>query len=180
MRSCDKVKGPVLTGCKVVTAGCAVLRGRLEARPQQEGLALLTQHYILCHCLSNLQCQLTSWHQGLVPHEPPTGSQVRWPHCTHLSKGKEAPSLLGSCHYSQLTVPCHHPNSSPDHRGFTPPPAAEAADTLSCMAQCPHPEEADRDRRTQAAELGGHPNMTLAPPTSVSHRQDGHLGPGDF
>lgn len=131
MRSCDKVKGPVLTGYKVVTAGCAVLRGRLEARPQQEGLALLTQHYILCHCLSNLQCQLTSWHQGLVPHEPPTGSQVRWPHCTHLSKGKEAPSLLGSCHYSQLTVPCHHPNSAPDHRGLTPPPAAEAADAAA-------------------------------------------------
>lgn len=39
------------------TAGCAVLRGGLGARPQRRAWP---QHYILCHRLSHLQCQLAS------------------------------------------------------------------------------------------------------------------------
>jgi len=182
VRSCDKVKGPALTGCKVVIAGCAMLRGRLEARPQQEGLALLTQHYVLCHCLSNLQCRLESWHQVSSPMSHPQVLRSGGP--TALTFQKARKPLLSSRELSLLPTNCPLPLITPTllltTEGSPHPPAAEATDTLSHMVQWPHPEKADRDRRTQAAGLGGHPNTTLAPPTAVSHRQDGHLGPGDF
>ena len=139
MRSCDKVKGPALTGCKVVIAGCAMLRGRLEARPQQEGLALLTQHYVLCHCLSNLQCRLESWHQVSSPMSHPQVLRSGGP--TALTFQKARKPLLSSRELSLLPTNCPLPlitctwSCPVTHCS---PPGAESRVTQACALPQPH------------------------------------------
>lgn len=149
MRSCDKVKGPALTGCKVVIAGCAMLRGRLEARPQQEGLALLTQHYVLCHCLSNLQCRLESWHQVSSPMSHPQVLRSGGP--TALTFQKARKPLLSSRELSLLPTNCPLPLITPT--------------LLLTTEGSPHPPRRRSHRHTK-------PHGSVAPPRKGRQGQE--------